>query len=71
MDVPTRTVSFYMNDGTDTSKKWACNKNQPIGVLPEVSRDGFMFIGWFTNPKSGYGTKFTKDTSIDTDVELA
>lgn len=70
MDVPTRTVSFYMNDGTDTSKKLACNKNQPIGVLPEVSRDGFMFIGWFTNPKSGYGTKFTKDTSIDTDVEL-
>lgn len=70
MDIPTRTVSFYMNDGTDTSKRWYCNKNQPIGSLLEVSREGFVLIGWFTNPKSGYGTKFTKDTSVDTDVEL-
>lgn len=70
MDIPTRKVSFYMNDGTSTSKTWSCIKNRPIGSLPEASRDGYALIGWFTNPKSGYGTKFTKDTSIDTDVEL-
>lgn len=26
MDIPTRKVSFYMNDGTSTSKTWSCIK---------------------------------------------
>lgn len=59
-----------MNDGTDTSKTLSYIKNKPIGSFPDVNRHGYALVGWFTHPDSGYGTKFNKDMSVDTNIEL-
>lgn len=70
MEESTRTIRFYRNDGTKTFKTKVCPRNQLLGSLPKVHRDGFLLIGWFTSPDAGYGTKCTEDTMIDEDMVL-
>lgn len=41
---------------------------QPIGDLPRAAKDGYYFLGWFTE-KTG-GTLVTKDTVVTSDMTL-
>ncbi len=40
-----------------------------IGVLPKVKKDGFVFVGWFTQP-NGQGEQVTPNTEVNTDITI-
>jgi uncharacterized repeat protein (TIGR02543 family) len=64
------TINFYKNDGTlpdpvyaqrHVMPGWSINaENQ---TMPTVSRPGYTFEGWYTEPGTG-GTKFDEDTIV-------
>ena len=48
-------VTFHKNDGTSVTTVVSKNYNTTIeeNELPEITRDGYMFQGWFTDPEEG------------------
>ncbi len=66
----TWTVSFYAMGGTivgDDTK--LVEKNQMIGALPEVTREGYTFGGWWTGP-DGSGIQYQADYAVTEDLYL-
>lgn len=42
--------------------------DDPVGTLPQPTRDGYIFVGWFTEQGAdgnGTGTQITEDTIVD------
>jgi len=58
-------VSFATMGGTTVSQR-SIEKGKAVGVLPETARDGFTFLGWFTEISGG--TRVTKDILITANV---
>ena len=58
------TVTFNANGGTETSETRTVTYGNPYGELPTLTREGYTFVGWFTE-KDG-GTQVTKDTEVKT-----
>ncbi|MBR6922273.1 MAG: InlB B-repeat-containing protein [Clostridia bacterium] len=58
------TVSFYTNDGTQMVPKTTrtVKSGETVSDIPTVKRDGYEFLGWFTQ-KTG-GEKLTSSTRI-------
>ena len=63
-------VTLDNNDGTGTTSSCYVVKGEAYGTLPEVTRSGYKFAGWFTEKEQGSrvteGTKadITTDTTI-------
>ena len=61
-------ITFDANEGTSTVASAKTNKNGMLETLPEATRDGYNFVGWFT-AKTG-GTRistsyiFKADTTV-------
>lgn len=49
----TYTVTFDENDGTSSETTRKVKQNTAIGTLPEATRDGYAFDGWFTSAEGG------------------
>lgn len=59
-------VTFQNNDGTDTSTEMTTDENGKISVLPEPSRAGYVFEGWYTAADGG--EKITAETVFENDT---
>ncbi|MCI9003653.1 MAG: leucine-rich repeat protein [Lachnospiraceae bacterium] len=47
------TITFHANGGTVSSKSKAVPQGKAIGKLPQASRKGYRFNGWFSAKKGG------------------
>ncbi|MCM1256943.1 MAG: leucine-rich repeat protein [Roseburia sp.] len=62
-------VTFHPNGGKKlTQKNKQVEKNQTIGALPKIIKNGYIFKGWYTQ-KSG-GTKVTKQYLVTSNQTL-
>ncbi len=62
------TLTFDANGGTCNTSDTIVNDELKASVLPEASREGYSFDGWFTT-KDG-GDKITADTVFNSDATL-
>ncbi|NLK55860.1 MAG: InlB B-repeat-containing protein, partial [Bacteroidales bacterium] len=58
------TVTFDAKGGTVTLATITVTYDGAYGQLPVPTRDGYTFVGWFTNASGG--NKITSDTLVDT-----
>ena len=60
------TVTFDANGGTVTpaDAEMTVTYGNPYGKLPEPTRKGYTFVGWFTNPNGG--TQVKEDAEVTT-----
>ena len=49
----TYAIAFDANGGTPTPAAISRDSGTPYGALPAVTRDGYLFEGWFTAPSGG------------------
>lgn len=61
-------VTFNPNGGTVTEGTREVDIGSEIGILPIPTRNGFDFMGWFTDPD--YGTEVLSDTIINSAITL-
>ena len=63
-----QTVSAKKPSAYITYKRLPVPKGKPVGVLPEPTREGYSFAGWYTKKKGGSkvtaSAKFTKATTL-------
>lgn len=64
------TVMFDYNDGSDERKMRHCEKHQPIGKMPAPVKEGYVFIGWYTKPEMGKGSRFLDGDKVDRNIIL-
>lgn len=61
-------ITFDPNEGTCTVPSALTDVDGTLSTLPEATRDGYEFKGWFTEKESGdqiaTTTVFTKDTTV-------
>ena len=61
-------VTFYANYGVMNENSRQYTTNQRLASLPYVSRNGYTFKGWYTQPTGGYmittSTIFYADTAV-------
>ena len=58
------TVTFNANGGTVTPAEQTVTYGSTYGELPTLTREGYTFAGWFTNPNGG--DSVTKETVVTT-----
>ena len=58
-----RTVTFNGNGGTPASQQRTVQSGRAIGTLPQVSRSGHNFLGWFTAATGG--SQITTNTIVN------
>ena len=56
--------------GTTNSVTKTIESNTAIGELPTATREGYEFIGWFTEKTIGTGTQITETTTFTTNTTL-
>lgn len=61
-ELPSYTVTFDRNDGSPNTFEVKVPQGMAIGELPEVSRSGYAFKGWYTAMEGGI--KLTPDTVL-------
>lgn len=61
-------VSFNSNGGSTNPASTTVNNRNQLNVLPEITREGYTLVGWFTKPDGGdqvtTNTVFTQDTIV-------
>ncbi len=62
------TVSFY--DGDELYDTKAVSYGKTYGSLPEISKEGYDFIGWYTQPNGGKLIKENSTVSSSSDHSL-
>lgn len=62
------TITFNPNGGSTTEPSRVIEQGSKIGSLPNASRTGFDFDGWFTAASGG--TEITSSTTINNDTEI-
>ncbi|MBR1416564.1 MAG: InlB B-repeat-containing protein [Bacilli bacterium] len=63
-------VTFDANTGSvDTEYKMVAH-NHEYGLLPEASKSGFAFAGWFTEANGGTRVLSTSNVSVTSDITL-
>ena len=68
MSVISRPVVYFNgNGGSAGSPSLQVVYGRSYGTLPNASRDGYAFAGWYTDPNGGY--RITQDTSVITDSD--
>ena len=58
------TVAFNGNGGTPSQKTKSVVFNKKYGTLPEGTRTGYRFAGWFTEEEEGQGERITEETIV-------
>lgn len=53
-------ITFDANGGTPATQTQRVNEDGQVGDLPTATRDGYEFVGWFTDPTGG--TQITSTT---------
>lgn len=53
-------ITFDANGGTPATQTQRVNEDGQVGDLPTATRDGYTFVGWFTDPTGG--TQITSTT---------
>ena len=56
---------FKSSIGSDSIEK---EYNSPIGTLPVLEKEGYKFLGWYTQPTGG--TKITESTKVTGDTNV-
>ncbi len=67
-ELPKFTVSFETLGEAETPDPMTVTKGYTVGELPELTKPGYSFEGWFTEP--GGGESFDADTPINEDITL-
>lgn len=62
------TVTFNANGGTVTPTSLSVNYNDTIGLLPNPTREGYAFRGWFTSPSGGF--EVTSSTKVTSNIDI-
>ena len=65
---PTAKVTFDPNYTGEPSFEQDANVGKKIGDLPTITRPGYAFIGWYTDPVNG--SKINSNTIIDGDIRF-
>ena len=60
------TITFNPNGGTVLENTRTVEEGQPIGTLPMASRDGYIFMGWYTSATGG--SKISSTTTISSNI---
>ena len=63
IDKPLFTISFDYGGGTGPVSTRTVEEGQPVGELPEATKEGYYFVGWFT---SSVGGKQVTATTVPT-----
>ena len=63
----TYTVKLDANGGTTPTSSVKVTYSKGYGTLPEATRDGYTFLGWFTATEGG--TEVTASTSVTTNKD--
>ena len=63
IDKPLFTIHFDYGGGTGSVSTRTVEEGQPVGELPEATRGGYYFVGWFT---SSVGGKQVTATTVPT-----
>ena len=68
----TYTVTFDANGGavTPADAEMTVTYGNPYGKLPEPTRKGYTFVGWFTNPNGGTQVKADAEVTTAADRTL-
>lgn len=61
------TITFNGNQGTPTTTSYLLFDGDPLGELPEVTRSGWLFDGWWTMPDGGQQISTATVPDADTD----
>ena len=63
-------ITLYLNDGeiTGVSSSITINSGETLNNLPDPTRIGYNFVGWYTD--SGFNNLFDKTQPITTDLDL-
>jgi uncharacterized repeat protein (TIGR02543 family) len=61
------TITFNAQDGTGSHSDQSVTYGTAIGTLPEPTRDGYTFIGWFT--EVGGGTQYVGGMALYSTVD--
>ena len=61
-----RTVTFNANEGIVSETQRYIEKGKKVGKLPEPTRSGYIFKGWFTSAEGG--DEVTENTIITDDI---
>ncbi len=64
----TVSVKYDACGGTTSLNAAQVQQGQTLNSLPTASRDGYMFVGWYTDPEAG--EKVEADTVIEDDITL-
>ena len=64
------TVSFNANSGSVDTKSKEVTYNGTYGELPTATRDGYVFLGWFTDASSGAQIKEDSPVTITANQTL-
>jgi uncharacterized repeat protein (TIGR02543 family) len=62
-------VTYDGNGGTPTITEVEVEGEATVGTLPTVTRDGYTFVEWNTQP-NGEGNVFTAETVIEADITV-
>ena len=64
------TITLHLNDGeiSGVTSPITINSGETLSNLPDPTRTGYTFLGWYTN--STFETPFDKTQQITTDVDL-
>ena len=60
------TVTWNANGGSCGTPTSSVTSGNAIGSLPEATKDGYTFDGWYTDPSSG--TKISAATTVTADI---
>lgn len=61
-------VTFDGNGGSPVGQGRTLAKGTVLGALPDVTRSGWNFLGWYTTPRGG--TKVTSATKVSSDLTI-
>ena len=61
------TITFHSEGGSADYYEKTVNRGKTIGSLPNASKSGYYFDGWYTAPGNS-GTKVTENTIITSDL---
>ena len=64
---PVHTVIFDLQDGSDNTITRYLRIGETVGPLPKVTREGFVFDGWYSAPADVTGVKVTEKQIVVAD----
>ncbi len=64
-------VTFHWQNGDpETTEESSVLYNKPVTAPEVITRDGYRFIGWYTDSDCTDGNEYRFDTHVVTDIEL-